>query len=165
VDPITYVERLHETVDTLVGPLVERHQARLRCSPGCSDCCVDGLSVFAVEAEVIRRHHGELLTRQLPHLPGACAFLDDSARCRIYAHRPYVCRTQGLPLRWLEEAEDEVREARDICPLNEPGEPIESLTPEECWALGPVERRLAAAQLRWSGAEERCGLRDLFGGG
>ena len=32
---------------------------------------------------------------------GACAFLDGEGGCRVYPDRPYVCRTQGLPLRWI----------------------------------------------------------------
>jgi len=160
VDPVAYVEQLHATVDQLVAPLVARHRERLSCGPGCASCCLDGLSVFEVEAALIRRRCAEVLAEE-PHPPGACAFLDAEQRCRIYAQRPYVCRTQGLPLRWAEQEGEEVVEARDICPLNLEGEPLDELSPEDCWTLGPVERRLASAQERLGG-DTRVALRALF---
>jgi hypothetical protein len=75
-----------------------------------------------------------------------------------------VCRTQGLPLRWIDfDAPDGPVERRDICPLNEAGEPIVTLAPEACWELGPVEARLAALQAERSGVDlPRVRLRDLF---
>ena len=45
-----------------------------------------------IEADVIRRHHPELLEREEPHPPGACAFLDGEGR-----HREHCCDT-GLRL-------------------------------------------------------------------
>jgi len=121
------------------------------------------LQVGEVEAARIRAHAAAVL-REAPHPPGACAFLDDAGACRIYAHRPYVCRTQGLPLRWLDfDAPAGPVERRDICPLNEPGVPIEALPAADCWELGPIEARLAALQARRSGgALPRVRLRDLF---
>lgn len=169
-DAIDWVERVHAVVDELVAPVVAAHGARLRCRSGCNDCCSDGLSVFAVEAAVIRRHHAELLAEgaESAAAEGGCAFLDAEGACRIYAHRPYVCRTQGLPLRWLERDEDdEPVEVRDVCPLNaDAGPPLEELAAEECWTLGPFEERLGARQASLDGgAGERVALRSLFEGG
>jgi Fe-S-cluster containining protein len=162
LDPVDYVEKLHATVDDLVAPLEHHHQERLQCGRGCADCCIDGLTVFPVEAEVIRRHHAALLEEGLPAPPGGCAFLDDADACRIYPQRPYVCRTQGLPLRWAEEEGDEVVERRDICPLNAGGPSLATLPAETMWTLGPVERRLAAAQAQYDDPETRVPLRALF---
>ena len=88
-----------------------------------------------------------MLATGAPHAEGACAFLDVDGGCRIYADRPYVCRTQGLPLRWLEDQEEHAVELRDICPLNEVGEPIERLPAQDCWTLGLFEERLARLEL------------------
>jgi Fe-S-cluster containining protein len=119
-----------------------------------------------VEAERIRANHPELLRAGQPHPPGACAFLGDAGECRIYADRPYVCRTQGLPLRWLEEAAHGPEtgvERRDICPLNAEGEPIETLAAADCWTLGPTEARLRRIQEGADGgALRRVALRSLF---
>jgi uncharacterized protein len=160
------LEALHRAVDDATAPLAERHRARLRCGRGCSACCVDGITVFEVEADRIRAAHGELLASGQPHPPGACAFLGDAGECRIYPDRPYVCRTQGLPLRWVDEADGEAVERRDICPLNEAREPLEALAPGDCWTLGPVEDRLRRLQAAADGgALRRVALRSLFARG
>jgi hypothetical protein len=127
---------------------------------------VDGVTVFAVEAENIRRHHAERLAQANPYPEGDCAFLDGAGACRIYQHRPYVCRTQGLPLRWIEARPDgNPVELRDICPLNDAGGPVETLPPDACWTIGPFEGRLAALQSMLDGATLcRVPLRSFFRG-
>lgn len=165
-DVIDWTESLHAVVDELVAPIATGHGARLQCKSGCNACCSDALTVFEIEAAVIARHHADLLASGTPGVEGGCAFLDEAGACRIYAQRPYVCRTQGLPLRWLEldEGEDAPVEARDVCPLNvEGGPPLEELAAEECWTLGPIEGRLAARQSGVDGGEgRRVALRALF---
>jgi Fe-S-cluster containining protein len=164
---LDWVERLHRAVDEVAAPVELANASRFQCRPGCSDCCVDALTVFTIEAAVIQRHHAELLRTARPHPAGGCAFLDEAGSCRIYAHRPYVCRTQGLPLRWLEEDEDEeIVESRDICPKNVAGgPPLEELADGDCWTIGPFEQRLADRQADLDGGRcERVALRGLFAG-
>ena len=156
------MKALHADVDGEARRLHVLHAARLACRRGCASCCVDGLTVFEVEAEPIRRLHAGLLATGVPHEEGACAFLDAEGACRIYAERPYVCRTQGLPLRWLEERDGHPVELRDICPLNDLAGPIEELPAEDCWTLGPVEERLAQLQLDAGTTGDRTALRSLF---
>lgn len=165
---LEYVEQIHAIVDDAAAKLSAQHAARLNCRRGCASCCKDDLTITEVEAALIQAHHPEVLA-QTPRAPGACAFLDADDACRIYDHRPYICRTQGLPLRWIEQelAEDgavEVFEYRDICPLNdETGPPLEDLPPEAMWTLGPVEQRLRAAQEQADGGQgRRVSLRSLF---
>jgi hypothetical protein len=153
------VAALHGDVDREAGRLQVIHAERLECRRGCSGCCVDDLTVFEVEAAPIRRLHAELLATGVAHTVGACAFLDEESACRIYAERPYVCRTQGLPLRWIEERAGGDVELRDICPLNEAGQPIEELSAESCWTIGPFEERLARLVIE---PATRVRLRDLF---
>jgi len=154
----------HARVDRRADALAADHAERLHCGRGCAACCVDDITVFEVEAERIRRAHDALLRSEAPHPPGACAFLDARGSCRIYADRPYVCRTQGLPLRWHEEGSGEqVVEYRDICPLNLEGKPLEALPEEECWLLGPNEAELARIAERMCGEpQRRIPLRALF---
>ena len=169
---LSAVAALHEAIDGQAGRLARRHTARLQCRLGCAGCCKDALTVLEVEAALIAERHPEVLT-QAPHPDGACAFLDAAGACRVYESRPYVCRTQGLPLRWIEQAlaDDgvlEVFEYRDICPLNdapphnEP--PLEILEAEDFWTIGPTEEKLLALQER-HGAEKRVSLRSLFSRG
>lgn len=158
------VEELHAEVDRGVEAIAGRLGDRITCHRGCAGCCVDGLTVFEVEADRIRHDVGSGLSGATPGAAGACAFLDGEGACRIYASRPYVCRTQGLPLRWLDENEaGETVEYRDICPLNERGEPIEILDESDCWTIGPTEVRLVQIQRGSSDdPNPRVALRDLF---
>ena len=156
--------RFYEEVDRGVQHLNSLHSTRLLCRKGCHDCCVEGLTVFEVEAENIRRRHAKLLIEASPHAEGACAFLDPSGACRVYEDRPYVCRTQGLPLRWVEQLPDGTPvEMRDICPVNDREQPVEDLPAQECWSIGPFEDRLAGLQIVADGGElRRIALRALF---
>ena len=167
--PSSAIERFHLAVLAMTAPLVERHRDHLACTKGCSDCCVDGLSVFRVEADRIRQRYGSFLETEEPHPPGRCAFLDANGACRIYEDRPYVCRTQGLPLRWTDEEDGQWVERRDVCVLNaEQGLDPLSLEAEACWTLGPAEAKLRDLQLAHEPAcderleLQRISLRDLF---
>lgn len=153
------VAALHAEVDVQARRLHVLHAERTQCRQGCHGCCEDDLTVFTVEAGRIRSAHAALLAHGTPGPVGGCAFLDSAGACRIYAERPYVCRTQGLPLRWLE---DDHVERRDICPLNEAGPPIEELEPDACWTLGPTEEKLARMQLAAEPCAPRTSLRSLF---
>jgi len=157
------VTRLHAAVDAMAVPVTRANEARLHCRKGCAGCCVDDITVFAVEADAIVRSHEALLEEATPHAVGRCAFLDEEGACRIYASRPYVCRTQGLPLRWIEEDEQGPQELRDICALNVEGPPLEELSADTCWTIGPAEAHLARMQREVDGgAPQRVSLRSLF---
>jgi len=152
---------LHARVDDAAAQLSAIHRERMVCRRGCMGCCVDELTVFDLEAERIRRAASELLASGTPHPPGRCAFLDGEGACRVYEARPYVCRTQGLPLRWIDE--DAAAEYRDICELNDEGAPIETLGESACWTIGPFESELASLARSWDGgAMRRVPLRGLF---
>ena len=163
------VERFHLAISAMTAPLEHRHRDQMVCRKGCADCCVDGLSVFHVEADLIRKKHQRLLETEAPHPPGRCAFLDAEGACRIYDERPYVCRTQGLPLRWVEQEAGEVIECRDVCSLNaDQGlEPL-AIEAEACWSLGPAEMKLQELQRAHEPeagddlASQRVLLRALF---
>ena len=155
---------LYRDVESSVHSIEEKNLSRLKCGQGCSSCCVDDLTVFEVEALNIQTQFGELLENESPNKPGSCAFLDDKGLCRIYEARPYVCRTQGLPLRWEDEDEkgDPV-EFRDICPVNAEGTPLVDLPDSHFLTLGHFEGKLAEIQaIRDSWALNRVALRSLF---
>lgn len=159
--PVTHaVREFHDRVSAAAGAVAAQNTERLRCARGCSACCVDGLTVFRVEAERIADEFAAVLSAE-PHPEGACAFLDSHGACRVYEARPYVCRTQGLPLRWFEETDEGVAELRDICDLNDDGA-LASLPAAACWLIGPAEGELAALQSSEYGTLDRVLLRDLF---
>jgi len=156
--------RFYQEVDQRTQTLADMNKDRLHCQKGCSSCCVDDITVFQVEADRIKQVHGQLLAEEAPHDKGACAFLDAEGACRIYEHRPYVCRSQGLPLRWLDETPDgrEV-EMRDICPLNDIEQDLEILPSEQFWQIGPFEEVLANIQTYVGQGElTRVGLREMW---
>ena len=162
------LEAIHQEVDGLAASLSAALGERLVCHRGCCDCCQDDLTVFEIEAELIKSHCSDLLREEPPASAGRCAFLDEDGACRIYRWRPYVCRTQGLPLRWF-EGDDESVEGRDICPLNAEaiaarGEVLAEFPVENCWTLGPWEGKLASLQAEASVRFEptRVSLRSLF---
>ena len=165
---LSAIEALHYRIDQASIEIARQLADKLHCSPGCTDCCVDDLTVFAIEAKLIQHHYPDLLTSESPHPRGACAFLSPDNNCRIYEHRPYVCRTQGLPLRWLEDvAKDDKREElieyRDICPLNDSELDITELRAESCWLIGPTEEELRELQAGDTDhPAARIALRDLF---
>ncbi|MEM1349943.1 MAG: YkgJ family cysteine cluster protein [Myxococcota bacterium] len=169
-DPLSMIRDIHRDIDREANELAAAHAGRLQCGLGCSGCCDDDLTVWRAEAERILEEFGELLAEAQPHPVGRCAMLDEqTGACRIYSARPYVCRTQGLPLRFVDEHPEtgEWVEFRDICPLNDAAEhaPLEELAACACWEIGPVEQRLGHAELRRSGGMERMErvrLRDLF---
>lgn len=155
---------LYRQIEPEITRLVALHADRLKCSRGCTKCCVDDLTVFEIEAENIRRTFATILENENPAPFGVCAMLDNDGACRIYPSRPYVCRTQGLPLRWIDEIQpNQFAEMRDICPLNATGKPVETLPETACWTIGPVESHLAILQTQFSqGTLNRIKLRSLF---
>ena len=95
---------LHATVDAFFARVEERHGDDMQCRTGCSDCCRVRLTITAVEATAIRAETARWPAARRRALAAAgpgdrCAALDDRGRCRIYAARPIVCRSHGVPIR------------------------------------------------------------------
>lgn len=107
---------LVEKVDEFREAFAARNQANMACGPGCASCCQTWLSVCAVEraaleaglaalsaeerARIAERGRRELARERNGDGAARCAMLDDADRCSVYEHRPLLCRTQGLPLRY-----------------------------------------------------------------
>ncbi|MCB9506441.1 MAG: YkgJ family cysteine cluster protein [Myxococcales bacterium] len=157
------LRRLHAAVDSAARGLADHYGARLACRRGCTGCCVDELTVFTVEAARIIDEFPDVVAEEAAAPSGGCAFLSEHGDCRVYAARPYVCRTQGLPLRWFEEADDdEVIERRDVCELSSAAvDPVQE-SPDTCWLIGPYEDALWRLQAHVDEGK-RIALRELFG--
>ncbi|PID38264.1 MAG: hypothetical protein CSB49_06450 [Proteobacteria bacterium] len=98
---------------------VERsYVERMSCAAGCAACCQQDLTVLFIEALAVLTVQTALPAETQAAIaedggnPSAppCAFLDDEGRCRVYAGRPLVCRSHGLPIRQDHEVA--------ICELN-----------------------------------------------
>lgn len=111
---------LLDRVDQLCGEITARFAGQISCKAGCSSCCRH-LSLFAVEAAnlvtAVRKLPAEIKATLAGRIDwpadGSCPLLLDDC-CTVYAERPVICRTHGLPL--LAEI-DGVR-AVDCCPEN-----------------------------------------------
>jgi uncharacterized protein len=108
-------------VDALCRGIQDVLTDRITCSEGCSSCCT-AITLFPVEAaalnvalEALPYDKATAIRRHVAaHAEGErCPLLEDH-RCLLYAARPIICRTHGLPIIYTEGSE---RKA-DCCPLN-----------------------------------------------
>lgn len=108
-------------VDELCRRITENWEKELACRPGCDSCCRH-LRLFPVEAAAIGAALDalppEMRDRVRARAAGCgesdpCPLLRDGL-CELYAARPLICRTHGLPL--LLEGEDGPQ--IDFCPQN-----------------------------------------------
>lgn len=115
--------RVHlRLLDEGVAPVAARYAAHIQCGPGCSDCCHQTFAVSALEGEWLREGlnaadeavRADIVARAEAWTPGQpCPVLSADGRCRLYAHRPRICRKYGIPL-WHPDRPHEVR----TCPKN-----------------------------------------------
>jgi len=101
---VSRLDELHAKVDAFFARVEARHGDDMQCRTGCSDCCHVRLTVTGAEAAGIRALVTAWPTERRRALaeagsPAACAALDAAGRCRIYAARPIVCRSHGVPIR------------------------------------------------------------------
>ncbi len=123
-------------VDRLAALLNVRLQRYLRCAPGCCSCC-KSFSVSALEAALIADTGVRAIQREDDE--DRCALLV-AERCSIYPQRPLICRTQGLPIGYIDEINEQIEVS--ACPLNFTGEhPFEH---DDLFLIDPFNSRLAA---------------------
>ena len=111
-------------IDDAVAPIVRRYQAHIECREGCSDCCHQTFRVSELEGALLREGLAaarpevtqDILARARAYNPDErqpCPVLSSTGSCRLYAHRPRICRKYGIPL-WHPDRPAEVR----TCPKN-----------------------------------------------
>lgn len=120
-DLLNNYRQLVARIDALCHGIVETLGEQITCAEGCSDCCtfitlfpVEAAALAAAldalpekEAEEIRRYVAE-------HAEGERCPLLRHHRCLLYAARPIICRTHGLPIIYGTGRERQI----DYCPLN-----------------------------------------------
>lgn len=107
-------------VDDICTAIDREFTEHIQCHAGCSGCCRD-ITLFPVEAAALLLSLEKLdpqtaakLTVPLRTASGdGCPLLDDDL-CLVYADRPLICRTHGLPLMVKVDGENRV----DFCPEN-----------------------------------------------
>jgi len=150
--------------DEFHDEVAARRKGDLACRPGCDSCCQVELLLCPVEAENVRQHldalsgalRSEISTRAL-QAEGPCVMLDKGGQCSVYDARPLVCRTQGLPLRYVDVA------WCDLNFLNRPPKTEDVLDAER------INTILAVVNRRWAQERdvdplERVPLRTLAAG-
>lgn len=156
---------LRRRVDDHFDAAVARTPADFACREGCSACCHQRISVFAIEADAIRDALAELAVRAPeirarvraqaddPDAQHHCALLIDG-RCSIYPARPLICRSHGLPV----VADDRTPDQVDACPLNfrDAAPPAPSRL-----RLSAVNQPLAILAELWSPRAPRVALAEL----
>jgi uncharacterized protein len=113
--------QLVERVDALCRSIESALGEQITCSEGCSDCCT-AITLFPVEAAAIKAELAALPSEEAAairrhveeHAAGERCPLLFHHRCLLYAVRPIICRTHGLPILVTEENTQRV----DCCPLN-----------------------------------------------
>jgi hypothetical protein len=135
-------------VDAICQRIEEGHRSEITCTRGCDGCCRH-LSLFPVEASTLalalrdlpmsdRRRVRERARTALPSDP--CPLLEQH-RCLLYAARPLICRTHGLPLLVNRDGRRQV----DYCPLNFKG--VSSLPGSAVIDLDRLNETLVAVNL------------------
>jgi len=108
---------LQAKVDAFFARVTARHGADMQCASGCADCCHARLTITATEATAIRAEVATWPASQRRALADVgpadrCAALGPDDRCKIYAVRPLVCRSHGVPVKL------ERRSLPVVCPKN-----------------------------------------------
>lgn len=101
-------------LDRLIFSLTRKLQGFINCNPGCSSCC-RRFSVLPLEAALIAASPATTLRRLGSE--DLCSFLTNGL-CSIYAQRPLICRTQGLPIGYIDEENERIEVS--ACSLNFP---------------------------------------------
>jgi Fe-S-cluster containining protein len=129
---------LYAKLDAFFARAHARHGDAITCHTGCADCCHRRFSVTAVEAELLAEALNELDAERRRELarraregdPGVCPALDDDDRCALYAARPSICRSHGLPIRFgATPAREGGRSLPlvDACPRNFAGQDLAAI--------------------------------------
>lgn len=132
--PEQHLEALWSKVDAFFERVAERYPGALACGPGCADCCHRDLTVTSIEARRVFALVRALPPEQRRALRDRadappCVALDADGRCAIYEARPLVCRSHGVPLRFVEPEASGKRAlpVLDVCPKNFTGADLASI--------------------------------------
>ncbi|EYF07552.1 YkgJ family cysteine cluster protein [Chondromyces apiculatus] len=175
---------LFAKVDAFFDRAAHHHGALMTCHSGCNDCCHRRFTVTSLEAAALAdavsaldpAARAELSARARGGDPGVCPVLDASGRCAVYAARPLICRTHGLPIRFSSaisgsapgpsEAPRQLP-VLDACPRNFTGQPLDTLAPGTILDQTTLSTILGALDAAHADAEgrprgERIAITDVL---
>jgi Fe-S-cluster containining protein len=137
-----YRQLVHD-IDIMADTLTrERFSTVMQCRAGCSDCCVQ-FSVLPLEAALVAEMLGgrALSAKQENE---KCLLLSDDL-CLVYEVRPIICRTQGLPLGYIDEEAGAIEVS--ACPINFPDD--FPLSHDDLMFMDAFNQRLAELNLQY----------------
>lgn len=131
-------------VDSLCATVQRDFAEQISCRAGCSCCCRE-ISLFPVEAAALlaalagvpREAAAKIALTAEADEGGSCPLLADGL-CLVYASRPIICRTHGLPVLVKIAEKNKV----DFCPENFQG--VESLPGQAIINLDVLNHALVA---------------------
>lgn len=111
--------KLSEEIDKKFQELQSYWGNEINCKKGCTKCCIT-LNLFPVEIYCLKKLMEEdnfkINTEDISKKE-KCLFLKDK-KCLIYKYRPFICRSQGLPLLILNNAPYNPQYEIGFCDLN-----------------------------------------------
>lgn len=174
--PMTPLQRLGELfakLDAFFVHAKQLHGSAITCKAGCDDCCRRRFSVTSIEAAAllgaidrlpieIRQAIHDRASREDP----ACPFLAENGQCEVYAARPAICRTHGLPIRFPAEPGVRSLPMIDACPKNFIGTDLATLDGKSVLDQATASTILAALDAAYADMAdlprgERIALVDL----
>jgi uncharacterized protein len=121
MNSLSNYRQLVDRVDDLCTQIMQDYPDQIVCHIGCDSCCRH-LSLFWVEGVVLALALEDLTAETAEQIrqrarraasDGPCPLLENGC-CLLYAARPIICRTHGLPLFGNRDGERFV----DTCPKN-----------------------------------------------
>ena len=112
-EPFSQYESLLSRIDDFCARLRQLHGSHIACAPGCAACCRQLLELLPVEFYHLQAQACAASLPEPEATDGVCPLLNNET-CLLYAHRPVICRTHGMPLLVEENGLQRV----DCCPEN-----------------------------------------------
>jgi uncharacterized protein len=167
-------EQLTHRVEQFFSRVHTRYGALMQCRAGCSLCCRARFSVTPLEAHVLTEGLAQLPEEARQRLAerarhgdkAACPALDEQGRCEVYAWRPLVCRSHGVPIRHREPGAESV----SACELNfEGGARLPEVAADCVLDQATLSTVLGALDAAWADAHgaprgERVRMEDVLAG-
>lgn len=173
--PEERLDELWKKIDAFTSRVASRYPGALACASGCSDCCHREITVTSIEAERVAALVLELPASERATLAAnsassdPCVALLPDGACSIYAARPVVCRSHGLPLRFVEPTKQGKTSLPilDVCPKNFVDRDLSAIDPAcvlDQQTLSVLLGAIDALHARETGAAEgsRYALRDVL---
>jgi uncharacterized protein len=161
--------KLQTYCDTWFKAIVKKYPRDFVCKKGCGECCVlNGvcmLEAYSMTRAIKKTPLKKIKPNRKPS-NGICVFLHDEF-CSVYAYRPIICRTHGLPIKSAFIQSNYL----DCCPKNSARGLSARLAPEDVFPLDVVNENLMRLNLAfcllWSDpqlADKRLTMRDIRAG-